>query len=136
MREPQTHGRRSGSPPLLKVVQGGGDAFKVLLCLLDEHERQSFSRAFADLGWQVSESDYDMLMMDVFANEPHLLLTDSISEIPEVRSAPVGELTIVVITFAVAEAAALEAGADFVLLRPIDLDDPLGWSRAGRNPRL
>ena len=96
-------------------------------------ERKAFSEAFHKLGWRVTDA-FDLV--DVFgalkSEEFEIVLTDDSSFIrvfSETKCTAKADVVAVANESEEAVKEAWSAGADWVVVRPVDPDDPLGFNQ-------
>lgn len=130
---PDPRGHRDRIPPSLQVLVGyrEGPKRSIIVALESAKERQLFVTAFLDLGWRV-EAARDIIDAGSIGREvisPDVVLTDEPMLISSSRSVFFPKCDIVALVDADDEAIqrAWSYEADWVITRPIEPDDPLGF---------
>lgn len=130
---PDPRGHRDRIPPSLQVLIGypEGPGRSIIVALQNKRERQLFTAAFLELGWRV-EPARDIIEAGSIGREvitPHVVLTDQPEMISSVRSVFFATSDLVALVDANDEAVqrAWSNQADWVITRPIDPNDPLGF---------
>lgn len=132
--EPEPRRDRKGPPPQLHVQVSGSEPSKrlLLLDLLDDAEARCFEQAFRLLGWYVMRylsgaTEAETILLG--GPRATLVLTDDPSLKRRAAAAglsPVPDFVVVTDNRESAYEGAYRAGADWVVLRPINPNDPLG----------
>ncbi len=127
---PEPGGERRQPPPILKTAIGLDDGTGPVLAihLLDEEEAATVAVALEKLGWKVEGGlggHFDALEMIAILDErPDVIFTDDPGVIRELTS---DRPTVVVLVEdrESAVSGARAAGADWVVTRPLNMDNPL-----------
>lgn len=111
-------------PPILTVIRGGRSPRKILIDVCNKDEAYALVYAFEAIGCEAKISDLGP-DLDLISEESDLLITDDLSGM-EMHKADHPELLIVILIGSSGVEAAYRRGADFVLVHPLNMDDPLG----------
>jgi CheY-like chemotaxis protein len=133
--EPDPSGNRRIPPPYLRVAIGGagpGSGHRILIVLSDRAEERLFVNAFERLHWEVAYADDLAALVEVLRSAaPDIALTDDLRVLRTIKHEDRDGGTALV-ALADERPAAIEsakrAGAEHVIVRPVDPNDPLGFS--------
>jgi hypothetical protein len=100
------------------------------VALSQPREEELFCDSFRRLGWRVWVANFAEVVFTIDAFKPKVILTDQTILAPALRAFMLGKLVSIVVVADddEAERVAYAEGADFVIVRPIDPDDPLGFT--------
>jgi DNA-binding response OmpR family regulator len=132
--EPEPSGHRLSPPPSIRTALSASNPPServVLLHLLDTQEEDLFTRAFEGRNWRVLIADDLIDLIAAIEDSPRLVITDDpgfarlLPENWEEASPPV---MVVVDDRDTAVQGAWRAGADWVITRPFNPEDPIGFN--------
>ena len=125
-------GFRSRVPPIIRTALAAEtwSSRAVVLSLEDSIERSILAEAFHGLGWKIHNINFCVALITLV--EPDLIISDDpciIADISDVYTKGLPDVVILVDGRESAIEGAWNAGADCVLIRPLDPRDPLGLTK-------
>jgi DNA-binding response OmpR family regulator len=111
---------------------GPGSGHRILIVLGDPTEETLFVDAFQRLHWEVELADDAATLVELLiTSQPEIVLTDDLRVVRFTKHVPGTKRTCSIVVLADDRNSAVEAatiaGAEHVIVRPVDPVDPLGF---------